>query len=636
MRKFDATYRISEADDVLVKENVIHEDLDRRLDDVEKLADDFREGNRIDVEALIARYNLTVADLAAAVKDVLDQVEKGFPAAMVVESSSLQFLTPARRASIVSEILGGADDNADTLAKVFAVADSRVTAGELAESVSELSRDIAARISDLKGGAPASRDTLMELSTAIDGVANDLAAAVAALKGGAPANRDTLKEVSDAIDAVAASVATVNANVSAITAGSTAARDTLKEVSDALDALSATVSALTAGAAASRDTFAEVGTALDTQNTAINNRLRFDAAQTLTAAQKDQAVANAGLNDRFVRMDGANSAQFGSRNRFVNGAFEVWQRGTSIPAANNNNRYVCDMVQCVMNGAGATMQYDRIVDSDGKTKLRAQTSGVPTDATLNVLKFYCEGGSTFAGKRVAISFNMRKFGSGGNFPMPNPVALRQNFGTGGTPSPQVVCPIVSFPADQTFTANDTRFTYIFDVPSLTDKVFGTNGDDHLNWNVYLPLNVAFKVMISEMQIEEIGTVGAAIPSPFERRTPADYLMMCQRYYEKSYNVDDAPGAATNAGSLQQQAQAAAAGLALGSVRFASGKRATPAVTLYNPVTGTTSTPVRNGTANTNVAGTVQNIGTGGFTVSSPASVAAGDTVQTHWIADASY
>ena len=68
--------------------------------------------------------------------------------------------------------------------------------------------------------------------------------------------------------------------------------------------IQAAKNALTNGAAAALDTLAELAAALgndanfaSTTTTALSNRLRFDAAQTLTAAQKTQACANIGVGE---------------------------------------------------------------------------------------------------------------------------------------------------------------------------------------------------------------------------------------------------------------------------------------------------------------------------------------------------
>ncbi len=63
----------------------------------------------------------------------------------------------------------------------------------------------------------------------------------------------------------------VNASISAVTNGAPAALDTLKELADAIGDDASFASTIT---------------------TALSNRVRFDAAQTLTAAQKAQAKSN--------------------------------------------------------------------------------------------------------------------------------------------------------------------------------------------------------------------------------------------------------------------------------------------------------------------------------------------------------
>lgn len=69
-------------------------------------------------------------------------------------------------------------------------------------------------------------------------------------------------------------------------------------------AIAALRNELTNGAAAAMDTFSELATALgndptfaSTIATALGNRLRFDAAQTLTAGQRTIACANLGIGE---------------------------------------------------------------------------------------------------------------------------------------------------------------------------------------------------------------------------------------------------------------------------------------------------------------------------------------------------
>jgi hypothetical protein len=74
------------------------------------------------------------------------------------------------------------------------------------------------------------------------------------------------------------------------------------------------------------------------------------------------------------------------------------------------------------------------------------------------------------------------------------------------------------------------------------------------------------------------------PAPFVMaggRSLADELVLCQRYYEKSYNVGVAPGTVTLVGMVDvNQRDVAAPVNVLGGVRWKVTKRATPTVTIF--------------------------------------------------------
>lgn len=108
------------------------------------------------------------------------------------------------------------------------------------------------------------------------------------------------------VDALLATAATnttnaINTSSTNIIGGAASGRNTLKKVSDALDVQQARVDGILGGADAAVDTFLEVLQRFmaDEANitallTAVGNRVRFDAAQTLTNAQQTQALANIG------------------------------------------------------------------------------------------------------------------------------------------------------------------------------------------------------------------------------------------------------------------------------------------------------------------------------------------------------
>jgi len=76
----------------------------------------------------------------------------------------------------------------------------------------------------------------------------------------------------------------------------------------------------------------------------------------------------------------------------------------------------------------------------------------------------------------------------------------------------------------------------------------------------------------------------SVATPFERRNYGRELIMCQRYFEKSFGQTTAP--AQNVGALQggltTSGTSTSAQTLLGYATFAAEKRATPTITTFNP------------------------------------------------------
>lgn len=157
MRKFESDYRIRESDDVLQKEDSIHRDLDLRVDAVEQIAEEFRAGNRQDVDALVGNIEKTFSKLAAEMRTLLDSTAGGISADVVIETAERLFFTEVRRAALLAELRGGVADKGDTLAKLLDLINGIDVAGPIAKAVS-----------DLIGTAPADRRTLRLISDAVD------------------------------------------------------------------------------------------------------------------------------------------------------------------------------------------------------------------------------------------------------------------------------------------------------------------------------------------------------------------------------------------------------------------------------------------------------------------------------------
>jgi hypothetical protein len=77
---------------------------------------------------------------------------------------------------------------------------------------------------------------------------------------------------------------------------------------------------------------------------------------------------------------------------------------------------------------------------------------------------------------------------------------------------------------------------------------------------------------------EIG-VGA---TPFEYRPYGLELLLCQRYYEKTFDVDQTPGVVTDSGSLYiPMAAASTTGCQYGSFQYKVQKKSSPTITAWS-------------------------------------------------------
>lgn len=109
------------------------------------------------------------------------------------------------------------------------------------------------------------------------------------------------------------------------------------------------------------------------------------------------------------------------------------------------------------------------------------------------------------------------------------------------------------------------------------------------------------------------------------------LILCQRYYEKSYNLDTIPGTATVTGEMYMF-KGSPSTSARGGVRFATRKRVAPSIVAYSPITGAANI-VRNDASE--VGAVYSNVGEAGYVQDKTgASDTSQSLVQFHYTADA--
>jgi hypothetical protein len=141
------------------------------------------------------------------------------------------------------------------------------------------------------------------------------------------------------------------------------------------------------------------------------------------------------------------------------------------------------------------------------------------------------------------------------------------------------------------------------------------------------LNAAFG--LSGVQLE----LGASV-TPFEYKSFPEELAACQRYYEKSYDIDVAPGTVGGYGADAWLSNYSSSGCYCDGRFFAVSKRGVPAMAFYSTGTGTVNR-LRNSSAGSDV--TVNGVtaaGNHGYQGPIPTSenMVTGNLYNWHWVA----
>jgi hypothetical protein len=289
-----------------------------------------------------------------------------------------------------------------------------------------------------------------------------------------------------------------------------------------------------------------------------------------------------------------------ARQAIINGNFDIWQRGNSFsnPA---NYTFTSDRWQVISNAGGGTLPslithaqipipgeipgsyycYEIAWNGAGSglganavhaigQKIEFGTQclcGVEKKLTVS---FWAK--SNIAGKKIGVSFN-------------------QSYGSGGSPTDQL--------GGQVFTLTSSWQKYTFTVPTaaLSGKTFGPNNDNNVQVIFYVmwggSIGASNGLTGSEGFVSSGNTVIAQVQVntgdtalPFQPRSFAEELTLCQRYYEKSYDYNFPPGSWVNSGlfmtNVLDLTVANGQRLFLGfHPKFLVEKRVAPTVTLYS-------------------------------------------------------
>jgi hypothetical protein len=205
-------------------------------------------------------------------------------------------------------------------------------------------------------------------------------------------------------------------------------------------------------------------------------------------------------------------------NAIINGAFDIWQRGTTF----NTGGFNADRWQAFPSGT-TTFSFSRQGFGGGlqlpnygeaQFYLRYAVTSA-SGATFNSLVNRIEDVRTFAGQTVTLSYWARA--TSGTHTITN--RLTQNFGSGGSGGVTVTG------STHTLTSVFQRFTSTMTLPTMSGKTVGAGNYLQVEFN--FPLNTAFEIDVAGVQLE-----AGSVATPFRRNANSlqGELAACQRYY----------------------------------------------------------------------------------------------------------
>ena len=258
-------------------------------------------------------------------------------------------------------------------------------------------------------------------------------------------------------------------------------------------------------------------------------------------------------NDKINQMinEGELSTNYGFKNYIINGAFDVWQRGTSFTNVVGGSQFTADRFNAGTSGTTSTITHTSTMPS-----LLAGTSLRLVDAgnTYSNIRQRIEAISAkyLANKKATLSYYIKSDKSVNCVSLVRHATAVDNY-TG-------VTNIISV-----FTALTAgvwkKIELVMDVPAGA-----SNGIEVLLYGNY-GSGASNGFNITQVQLEE-----GSVATPFEQRPYGLELSLCQRYYEQSPALSGISGV---------KELLAISTSALGGFHFLQTKRVAPSISIYS-------------------------------------------------------
>ena len=210
-----------------------------------------------------------------------------------------------------------------------------------------------------------------------------------------------------------------------------------------------------------------------------------------------------------------------NRNRIINGAFDVWQRGGGGFIA-TDGMYTADQWRYSQTGAGGTHTVTRVDQPTGSTLIAGMNPGyylrlsntVVGSATAQIIGQRIEDVRTLAGESCTLSAWVKGTATGIT------AKAVQNFGTGGSPSSAVTTTL----GTATPTTSWVRLHVHFTMPNLSGKTIGTGG------NSFVEIQFDCGSSLGTLDLWGVQLEQNTTQTAFEKESLQTTISKCERYF----------------------------------------------------------------------------------------------------------
>jgi hypothetical protein len=324
-----------------------------------------------------------------------------------------------------------------------------------------------------------------------------------------------------------------------------------------------------------------------------------------------------------IAQSGSNNVTF--RNRIINGGMVIDQRNAGAVTTPTTNSYIIDRWAVTMGAASKfTTQLSTTAPNGFTSSLLFTTTTATTGSyfytyqRIEGFNWADLGWGTANAKTVTLSFWVRSSVTGSHDGF-----IRDSVAAVDTTYTYSIS-----------TANTWEYKSVTIAGVTTGTYSTTNG---IGAGIYI--NIANEIAVSgaTFYITGVQLEAGTTASPFEYRQYGTEFILCQRYYEKTYDTTTAIGSSTAVGFVNFCGALNAGQNVIYPITFTVAKRAGPTMSSYK-TDGSANIWVWSisGSSNNNATPTFDNIGTHGcrsYVLTTGAAWATGE-IQGHWVASA--